>query len=992
LSYFVETAKGWKIGIAVAVLLAGAALTIAYKHSQPPLALLAVAYSSRRTMDLRIPGAAYSALRTPRGSIAFADAPPALLESQLQIARHLASKPEAPVWLHAQGRAQLLLWQFDAALASFEAAADLGASSPDFLIDYASAYYQRAERNSSALDYARALEKLGQALHDSPDNPTALFNRAIVSSRLHQYSSAIDDFERYLRLPADSAWKNEAEQRLREVRILISRLDPHRPTAREFQAEQDLEEAMISGLEAYFHGKPSNLPQSAAAMLSEHRDPWLTQVIGLAPTPENVRAVETLGQLAALRVNLSPDYNRRAADLKFLSSRTIPVPLQVWRDFELLYRDTRTPAVATCAKRAALLIPQAALYPWFESQLLLESSLCSAGEGDFAQANLQIDGAEQIVRATNLVQASIRIPNYRGQRLVDTGYFREALQLASEGLSQFNRGSYPARRAYDFYAIFMLSAVQLNLPNTGYGASRMMAEIGEKNGLPLFAMLGRCRQAGFALQLGLRADAATALGSATARLGQLGDVDTARTYWRTSRIAWLEAEGDLPSLYRMLNEARQNPEKNESLYFDRNLIVALCRLESRLGHRAPVEEMADRFWKDAAGIYASRPPGALRAFRSELESVSQSLATVRLRDGDPNGGLRAWQRFLDFDQRLLGAREIPPASNSTSEAPAILTIADLGGQGGIWLESGGQIAFHWSQQPYPELAREVRKVRRLCSLGASTRDVSAEARTLYRILFPAGIGRASHVIVRTRGPLNTLPLEIFSLFDEGRNAVFSFLPFGEQTGALTANPLNAKRMTVIAATSIDPHHALPRLPDMEIQQEISAVSRAFPNTTVIQGAQATPRVMEGAAATSEALHFAGHAMPWHGNIGLLVSPDAGDASAEGRGGVWSMGRPRSVNAALVVLSACSTAAFEDPVTVESGQLALSMLLAGGRQVVASLWDVDSSAATAWNRAFYDYLGQGRGAAESVHLASAQLRSTNEWRSPRQWAGFALYEQ
>ena len=142
----------------------------------------------------------------------------------------------------------------------------------------------------------------------------------------------------------------------------------------------------------------------------------------------------------------------------------------------------------------------------------------------------------------------------------------------------------------------MLVAVQMNLPNTGYGATRMMAAIGENNGLPLFQMLGRCREAGFALSLGLRPEAGAALRSAEAAMKQVGDTETARTYWRTSRIAWLESEGDLSTLNHMLEEARENA-KSESLYFDRNLLVALCRLEARIGNRARVEEMAERFWE-----------------------------------------------------------------------------------------------------------------------------------------------------------------------------------------------------------------------------------------------------------------------------------------------------------------------------------------------------------------------------------------------------------
>ena len=395
-------------------------------------------------MELQIPGAAYSPLQISRGGDALAEATPALLESQLEIKRHLQSKPEDAVWLHAQARAQLLLWQFDAALASFQAAADLGADSPDFLIDYASAYYQRAERASAAVDYARALEKLGQALHARPEDPVALFNRGIVYSKLHEYSSSIDDFEHCLRVQVDPQWKRETENRLREARRLIGKLfDRNRPPTREFQAEHDLEEAMVSGLSGYFHGVASNVRQTASAMVEEHQDPWLSQIMRLTPTPETVRGVESLSTLAALRVTVSPDYDRRASEVQSLLASPLPLPLRVWRDFELLYRDTRTSAVSGCGPRTGSLLQEAAVYPWFESQMLLESSLCSAAAQDFTGAGLLVDRAEQIMNANKLVQASIRVFNFRGQRLVETGYFRDALQMASDGLARFDQGSYP---------------------------------------------------------------------------------------------------------------------------------------------------------------------------------------------------------------------------------------------------------------------------------------------------------------------------------------------------------------------------------------------------------------------------------------------------------------------------------------------------------------------------------------------------------------------
>src|SRR6185503_9605640 len=91
------------------------------RSARPPFVQLAAAYSSRRMVELRIPGASYAPLRVNRATGA-GDAPPELLESQAQIQRYLAKNAPSSEWLHARGRAQVLVWEFDAALDSFQTA------------------------------------------------------------------------------------------------------------------------------------------------------------------------------------------------------------------------------------------------------------------------------------------------------------------------------------------------------------------------------------------------------------------------------------------------------------------------------------------------------------------------------------------------------------------------------------------------------------------------------------------------------------------------------------------------------------------------------------------------------------------------------------------------------------------------------------------------------------------------------------------------------
>jgi tetratricopeptide (TPR) repeat protein len=181
--------------------------------------LLATAYTEQRTLDLRIPGAAHGPVRLVRGSAdrSRLDRPPALLEGEARIARELAKAPASPTWLQAMGRADVLDWNYEAAIGSLQRALGIQPDSPSLMIDLASAYFERGEANTRMTDYAAAVELLNGVLKTSPDDPVALFNRAVVYERMHLYDQAIQDWQRYLRVDPGSAWTVEAKKRLADV-------------------------------------------------------------------------------------------------------------------------------------------------------------------------------------------------------------------------------------------------------------------------------------------------------------------------------------------------------------------------------------------------------------------------------------------------------------------------------------------------------------------------------------------------------------------------------------------------------------------------------------------------------------------------------------------------------------------------------------------------------------------------------------------------------
>ena len=98
----------------------------------------------------------------------------------------------------------------------------------------------------------------------------------------------------------------------------------------------------------------------------------------------------------------------------------------------------------------------------------------------------------------------------------------------------------------------------------------------------------------------------------------------------------------------------------------------------------------------------------------------------------------------------------------------------------------------------------------------------------------------------------------------------------------------------------------------------------------------------------------------------------------------------SLNADLVVLSACQTA-LGTPLRGE-GLIGLTrgFMYAGASRVVASLWRVDDEATAALMAAFYrGMLRGGLSVSAAVRAAQLEVRKTRRWSAPYYWAGFVL---
>jgi len=146
------------LGAALLLLALFAALSWFQRQSARVERLLNRAYTERRTMEARIPGAGYVPLLSTRGNNSHVDTSPSLLEAEVKIQEALKTHPRDPVWLQYDARAKLLQGQYAEAIASLHMALESQNEPAQFFTDLANAYFQRAEKSQRAIDYGTAID------------------------------------------------------------------------------------------------------------------------------------------------------------------------------------------------------------------------------------------------------------------------------------------------------------------------------------------------------------------------------------------------------------------------------------------------------------------------------------------------------------------------------------------------------------------------------------------------------------------------------------------------------------------------------------------------------------------------------------------------------------------------------------------------------------------------------------------------------------------
>jgi CHAT domain-containing protein/tetratricopeptide (TPR) repeat protein len=446
--------------------------------------LLADAYTANRNLELRVSGAAYAPISTVRGTNSSQPLP--LLRAEVLIDRQLEAHPESAPWMALQGRAQLLQGQFDAARSTLQQALRLEPNSPSILTDLATAEYALSEQEGQSEQSMAAAEHLSEALKLHPEDPVALYNRALVYESIGSLPLALKDWERYLSLDPSSAWAtNVARKHLDRLKKRLgsspqSELPPSDPAAAaiwlanrlkqptppagtmDSADEQLLDVAVTRWLpDAYATATPSAQRQAgrtaldrlAKELVKRHGDHWLEDVLSTPPSLTLTSGFAALGKAVRLNESIKPDEAEAQAARAESLFRAAENPAVLRAQLELVYALDRGSKPVDCVRRANALEGElnARRYPWIESQQWLDQASCQGMLQRVGPALRQIGRAMQIARASSYGTLELRSIAINAETLTLVGNHRLAWQWDRKGLDQYWEGEYPSIRAYEFY-------------------------------------------------------------------------------------------------------------------------------------------------------------------------------------------------------------------------------------------------------------------------------------------------------------------------------------------------------------------------------------------------------------------------------------------------------------------------------------------------------------------------------------------------------------
>jgi CHAT domain-containing protein/tetratricopeptide (TPR) repeat protein len=712
------------IGAATIAIVLGTTFLWYRALADDPERLLAKAYTERRTLELRIPGARYAPLYSERGSTEPMTAE--WHEAMAIILSKLAKDPEDADLLDAKGRAQLLQGDYKAAMSTLEHARRIAPDSPKILTDLASAYFQTAEGigDPRVAYYGKSLEILGEVLAKNPNNRVAWFNRAITDEKIPgNDQQAIEDWEHYLKLEPQGAWAAEARQRLQKLRraasatskvttnndprtiaqVLLTRLstqgrsiDSHeKPNDENYLSlaiTQWLPFVSSSAVRSRHHSVES-VPEEDALRLTarildrQHADRWLEDLLKSESSPNFTKGVEALSRAVTANAAGDPARAEIESDLSEKAFRAVGSDAGAIRaQLEGVYALQRSLRANECLLSATALDKTVFehRYVWMEIQLLLEESACSNMIGNMGAEEPILARALALSRDHGYGTLYLRALGFAGGLERAKGNWNKSWEDDFEGLRIYVAGNYPAIRGYQFFSDLALMAETS-------GQLYLAAEFWEE-GTSILSLTGNKAleaQARFELgsvdsMIGADAEAASEFKQSTELYASLPLTDATRAYLLNGDIslASLEAKrGDYESALARLSAVRSDLSLVSDYEIPLHFYLTLGEIQmhqqnSDAAERSLRAAIAIAEW----GLASLHTDSDRLAWERQSGEAYRALVKIKLKNqNDPAGALALWEWY-----RGASLRSNAPAPklnlavlNSNPPVPLVPQIAEM---------------------------------------------------------------------------------------------------------------------------------------------------------------------------------------------------------------------------------------------------------------------------------------------------------------------------
>lgn len=996
-----QSAARNRVNAVGAVLIVLSALTLVYalggRTSDPLRSLADQVRHDKRGIEPRLSGFAWA----PLSPSAHEEPKNLQLASAIGTALSTVTGDVSPTARHTAGVAHLLAGQAQDAMSALAAAA-ASSGDPRVWSDLSATYFVSATRYDAPELLAESLGAADNALAFDPRFPEALFNRALTIERLGLRDDAARAWNDYLAVDANSQWANEARSHRSAVapepsfRDLLDRHYARLTTnsaaahmlARQFPQDartQGVVEILGRWAEAEMHGNRADadrhlhLARDLGAQL--HGERTLQSTVAAIDAASDAKRFALATAHLTLRTARTDFQNNhlveaeagyRAAVAKFEEGGS-PAALLA-RNFVANAAFERGRAAEAEKMLAELLATAPADMPAHRAQVLWQIAVCSVTAGRWGEtlraANESIAIFERlgeieyasIVRgivAYTYDQSGDPATAWKHRMIALPGVGRRTHIRLQKAVDAMARAAM-LRRKWQIAASFLSLEIDIS--------RRVKSDAIFADGL-LFRAAVRQRTNDRA---GARSDLAAALvevariSDASYRVSAEADCAVVRAMVEaspheaialvTQAIEFHSTRGDrtmLPSLLLQRSRAYRDAGdfSNQAADLEHGIAEIEQRRESlpeasaRWGVFHPVEELFD----DATDV-ALRRQGARAAFaiveRARARSLLDSYGRSPSLDGwsAPAGTTIVSyatlpSKLIIFTADTAGIRAITThCDRETLESESAALIRALRADSREAAQDAGAALYRRLVEP---IETQLADAKTIVFIGNGA---------LATIPFGNLVDRSHHYLVERFDVLAAPSAAVFAAAAERRRAA--------------ATPRHVLIVTRSGAGSAGGNLSA-------VAREADRVARSYRVADRLDGNRAQPDDLQAAAASADAIHFAGHAVGDDSGFepaSIVLSDSAGK---ERRVGVAELSAMRLKRTSVVVLAGCGTARGESRGPEGVISVAHGFLAAGAPSVIATLWPIEDDAAAEFFPRVHAKLAAGMAPAEALRAVQLE---------------------